>query len=67
MELPCKYSAYDYSGAGYFYPSDLAFHIKERGRERDNMMVFRRLDQNGEYFIFNQNEPNHDYVTAIFD
>ncbi|XP_063406471.1 uncharacterized protein LOC134690434 [Mytilus trossulus] len=48
VELPCKYSAYDYSGAGYFYPSDLAFHIKERGRERDNMMVFRRLDQNGD-------------------
>ncbi|CAC5414327.1 unnamed protein product [Mytilus coruscus] len=48
VELPCKFSAYDYSGVGYFYPSDLAFHIKERGRERDNMMVFRRLDQNGD-------------------
>ncbi|XP_071143092.1 uncharacterized protein [Mytilus edulis] len=48
VELPCQYSEYDYTGIGYFSPSDLAYHIKERGREPDNMMVFRRLDQNGD-------------------
>lgn len=49
--LPCKYSEYDYAGSGYFTPADLAYHIQERGREPDNMMVFRRLDQNGEFIV----------------
>ncbi|XP_071143090.1 EF-hand calcium-binding domain-containing protein 1-like [Mytilus edulis] len=48
VALPCKFSAYDYTGAGYFYPADLAFHVNGRGRENDNMMVFKRLDQNGD-------------------
>ncbi|CAC5414324.1 unnamed protein product [Mytilus coruscus] len=48
VTLPCKFSAYDYTGVGYFYPADLAFHVKERGRENDNMMVFKRLDQNSD-------------------
>lgn len=52
VALPCKFSAYDYTGAGYFYPADLAFHVNGHGRESDNMMVFKRLDQNGECIIF---------------
>ncbi|CAC5385893.1 unnamed protein product [Mytilus coruscus] len=48
VTLPCKFSAYDYSGVGYFYPADLAFHVNGRGRESDNMMVFKRLDKNGD-------------------
>ena len=47
MELPCKFSEYDYTNAGHFFPSDLAYHMNERGRERDNMMVFNILDKDG--------------------
>jgi hypothetical protein len=47
VSLPCKFSEYDYTGIGYFIPADLAWHLYERGSESDNMMVFRKLDQNG--------------------
>jgi hypothetical protein len=47
VELPCKFSKYDYTNAGHFFPWDLAHFINERGRERDNMMVFNILDIDG--------------------
>lgn len=48
VALPCKFSEYDYTRSGYFYPADLAYHVGERGQETDNLMVFKYLDQNGD-------------------
>ncbi|VDI66195.1 Hypothetical predicted protein, partial [Mytilus galloprovincialis] len=48
VTLPCKFSEYDYTHSGYFYPADLAYHVGERGQESDNLMVFKYLDQNGD-------------------
>lgn len=48
VTLPCKFSEYDYTRSGYFYPADLAYHVGERGQESDNLMVFKYLDQNGD-------------------
>ena len=45
--IPCKFAEYDYGKLGYIKPADLAWHMNERGREPDNMMVFNKLDQNG--------------------
>ena len=47
VELPCKFSEYDYTNSGHFLPADLAYHMNERGRECDNMMVFNMLDKDG--------------------
>ena len=46
--IPCKFAEYDYGKLGYIKPADLAWHMNERGREPDNMMVFNKLDQNGD-------------------
>ncbi|CAG2230753.1 unnamed protein product [Mytilus edulis] len=54
VTLPCKFSEYDYTRSGYFYPADLAYHVGERGQESDNLMVFKYLDQNGDGKVSSQ-------------